>query len=126
MRRPRQRLIANLHGEPDPLRALAKITMMWDGLQAELEELVEMPPGNNQSSEQRADWLRRFEKIERNLAALGKDGAAVEKHCTATEDELQAAIDIHLKEGGDVLFAAWGTELALKQRKANAALDPIS
>ena len=86
--RPRQRLIANLHGEPDPLRALAKITTQWDSLRAQLEELVEMPPGNNQSSEQRTDWLRRFEKIERDLAALGKDRAAVEKHCMATEDEL--------------------------------------
>jgi hypothetical protein len=72
--RPRQRLIANLHGESDPLRALAEITMMWDGLQAELEELVEMPPGNNQSSEQRADWLRRFEKIERNWPLSERTG----------------------------------------------------
>jgi hypothetical protein len=79
--------------------------------------LATAPPGRHRASA-RPRNLRRFEQIERNLAALGKDGAAIEKHCTATEDELQAAIHLHLEEGHNVLFAAWVSELALKQRTA--------
>ena len=36
--RPRQRLIANLHGEPTPLRALAKLIVLRDTLHGELKE----------------------------------------------------------------------------------------
>jgi hypothetical protein len=46
--RPRQRLLANLHGEPTPLQALAKLTVQWDVLHGEMEELLaEVGQANN-------------------------------------------------------------------------------
>jgi hypothetical protein len=36
--RPRQRVLTNLHGEPDMLRALAKLAIMHEGLSEQRKE----------------------------------------------------------------------------------------
>src|SRR5262245_25762544 len=38
--RPRRRILANMHGEPDTLRALAKLAVMRSRLSKEWDELI--------------------------------------------------------------------------------------
>jgi hypothetical protein len=60
--------------------------------------------------------LKRMSKVERDLAAIQRDGAAIKKHCTATAAEIQTAIKAHKREQYDAKCLALGVEYALKER----------
>jgi hypothetical protein len=62
--RPRQRRLANLHGEPDPLRALAKLAVQRDALRKERDALA--------AEAVHAD--RFYETISSNALAAGPGG----------------------------------------------------
>jgi hypothetical protein len=151
--RPRQRLIANLHGESTPLKALAKVAALRDALRKEKEGLAGEAVHANQFYEvvtqntlhghrynaaerkdidrlmrQRERSLTRLARIERDLAAIQKDGVSIKKHCTATPDEIQAAIKAHEKERRDAEALVLGIEVVTQGqlRKAKAAFRRLS
>ena len=87
---PASAALANLHGEPTPLQALAKLTVQWDVLHGEMEELLaEVGQANNdetasiterdKADRHRLQLLERIVQVEKLLATVGKDGAAIEQ-----------------------------------------------
>jgi hypothetical protein len=99
---PRQRVLANLRGEPDVLTALAKLAARRDALRKEREVLAAdkacadafVPPFDKLDSfnRMRDRLLKRIAKVDAALVAIQKDGAVIKKHCSAAPDEIQAAI----------------------------------
>jgi hypothetical protein len=67
--------------------------------------------------------LRRFTKVEDALTAIEKSGAVIRKHCTATPDEIQAAIKAYKKKLRDAESLVLGLEFArvapLQEAKAS-------
>jgi len=64
---PRQRILANMHGEPDTLRALAKLAAMREALRQERDWLA-------QQAADASDWYAK------NVEALSDEGAGL--RCT--------------------------------------------
>jgi hypothetical protein len=150
--RPRQRLLANLHGEPDTLSARAKLAVRRKALQTELAALrqdeVDTDPyyraftegvlaGRQYSAaerkkidpllRQRDRLLARITAIEAALAVIKKDGAIIQKHCDASPAEVQEAIKRFQKKFDDAETLSLGLEYALQQSKeAKAKLRRLS
>jgi aspartate ammonia-lyase len=144
--RPRQRLLANLHGEPDTLSALAKLAARRDDLRKEQDKLaadkvhadkfyeivtLNTLQGAQYSGEEREEidtlmkqrerLLKRMAKIEADLATIQKDGAAIKKHCSATADEVQAAIRAYKEKLQDAEYLVAGMEFGLLQMQLTEA-----
>jgi hypothetical protein len=138
--RPRQRLLANLHGEPDTLRALAKLAARREVLRKEREVLGKEAGYANQFYEtvthnalhghqydadqrkevdgllkKRERLLQRLARVDRDLATIERDGAVINKHCTATADEIQDAIRTYKEELHRAECLVLGSEFALQQ-----------
>jgi hypothetical protein len=151
--RPRQRLLANLHGEPDVLKALAKLASLRDALRKKKEalaaEAIEADKfyeivtqntlhGHRYSTSERKEidrlmrqrelLLKRLRKIERDLVVIQRDGAVIKRDCTASPAEIQAAIRVHKQERHDAEALALGLQFAHQQqiRDAKAALRRLS
>jgi hypothetical protein len=115
--KPRQRTLANLHGAPDPMHALAKLAAQRDRLRKERAELEPDIPhlekfcetvtlatlnGHVFSPIERKEanslleackrLLKRIEEIDSRLAQIQKDGATIKRYCTASPDEIRAAV----------------------------------
>ena len=141
--RPHQRLLANLHGEPDTLRALAKLAAQRETLRKEREALAtdkmaadefyeivtqQTLHGHQYSDSERKEidglmkkrehLLRRLAKVEGDLATIQKDGAVIKKHCSATPDEIQAAVKAYKLELSDAEAQMLGLEFVYKEAKA--------
>jgi hypothetical protein len=63
-------------------------------------------------------------QINRELAAIERDGAVISKHCTASDDEIESAAEAHRKRFVDALNKFIG--LALARSKADALLRRLS
>ena len=118
--RPRQRILANLHGEPDTLRALVRLLHRRANLQKHREEQwVEAQSGKY--SKKLVAWF--FARIDADLSAMEKKLAVIAKHCTATADEIQAAIEEHKRALHDaeclVSGMAFINGMRLQEAKAN-------
>jgi hypothetical protein len=147
--RPRQRVLANLHGEPDALRALAKLASRRDALRKEQEAMaadavvanqfyevltLKTLQGHQYSTAKRKQidglmrdrdrLLKRMAKVEAELAAIQKDGVVIKKHCNATPDEVQKAIRDY--RGRSPHFGNEGCLGATTQRRAKAQLRRLS
>jgi hypothetical protein len=72
----------------------------------------------------RVRLLKRMSKVERDLAAIQRDGAVIKKHCTATAEEIQTAIKAHKREQHDAECLALGMEFVHKEqiKRAKAKL----
>jgi hypothetical protein len=141
--RPRQRLLANLHGEPDTLSALSKLAAQRETLRKEREALAtdaieankfyeivtqQTLHGRQYSAPERKEidglmrkrehLLRRLAKVEGDLTTIQKDGAIIKKHCSATPDEIQAAVRAYQQKCSDAEAQMLGSELFYKQAKA--------
>jgi hypothetical protein len=134
--RPRQRVLANLHGEPDTLSALAKLAARREALRAELEPLRQYKADASEfyavfkaqgyqgtpselDKVRCAKWLvTRITKIEADLAVIHKDGVAIKKHCNASPDEIQAAIRTFKAKLHDAECLKLGMEFALTERSS--------
>jgi hypothetical protein len=61
-------------------------------------------------------------RIEADLTIIQKDGVAIKKHCSATADEIQAAIQAYRAKQSDVealvLGMEYGLQIQLKEAKA--------
>jgi hypothetical protein len=83
---PRQRLIANLHGEPDTLSALARLEF-------------QLNHWRNRRDKKRAEgtiFSKRSDIVfGRFLATIEDEISTIKKHCSATSDEIDAAIKAH-------------------------------
>jgi chromosome segregation ATPase len=151
--RPRQRVLANLHGETDLLKALAKLAAQRADLRKEREKFLADYPhmeqfyatvtqntlhGRKYSAEERKDidrlmrqrkrLLKRFTTIENALATIEKEGGVIKKQCTARADEIQAAIQAHKKEVKDAEAHVLGMLLMESHRsqKAKRALRRLA
>jgi hypothetical protein len=143
--RPRQRVLANLHGEPDALSALAKLAARRDALRKEQEALAEEAVAAEQFYETvtlntlhghqystaerkeidgllkaRARLLKRRAKVAAELAAIQKEGVVIKEHCTATADEVQAAIRAYKQKLHDAEVLALGMEYVQRQQLKEA------
>jgi hypothetical protein len=145
--RPRQRLLANLHGEPDTLSALAKLAVRRDDLRKEREALAADEVGADKFYEaitlntlqgrqynaqerkeidtllrQRDHLLARIAKVEADLATIQKDGLVIKKHCSAAPEQIQDAIKAYRAKRDDaealVLGMECGLQIQLKEAKA--------
>jgi hypothetical protein len=87
--RPRQRLLANLHGEPDIVSALAKLEFRWDNLSKQKDEWAE------DQARSEDDELMAAEFFGDRLAATENEISVIKKHCSATPGEIQVAIAAH-------------------------------
>jgi hypothetical protein len=131
--RPRHRLLANLHGEPDPLRALAKLVVMHDALSEQRWEEHAEPSGSGAgfvlvTERALTKHNHRIVQIDRQLAVIERDMAAVNKHCTASDDELQDAIQAHMQKFTDTFHEVAGRGSAYRQqlKAAKARLRRLS
>jgi hypothetical protein len=121
--RPRQRILANLHGEPDPLRALAKLAVTHDALSEGREE-ERAEPSNEGAGfvlfTQRAltKYDRRIAQIDRQLVSVERDMAALIEHCRPSDDEFQEAVRRYKQEYCEAFEQVLGGSIALKQAKA--------
>jgi chromosome segregation ATPase len=114
--RPRQRILANLHGAEDALHALARLATQLDRLRKERKalepdikhaqrfyEIVTLNTlhGHIYSAVERKEidsllkarkkLLKRVAEIDLRLAEIQKDGAVIKRHCPATPEEIRAA-----------------------------------
>ena len=146
--RPRQRVLANLHGEPDLLSALAKLAAQRDDLQKEKAALtaeavdadkfyeavtLSSLQGKHYDASERKEidvlmrkrdrLLARMAKVEVDLATIQKDGVVIKQHCSATPDQIQKAIKAYKQKRSDAEALALGMEYVarsqLKEAKAN-------
>lgn len=144
---PRQRVLANLHGEPDTLQALAKLAARREALRKERDAVSDELVLANQIHEDikrgalgadrkkidrlwnfRDRMVTRLAKIEADLATIQRDGAAIRKHCTATGAEIQAAIRAFKQRYRDADSLVLGMEFVQREqlRKAKAKLRRLS
>jgi hypothetical protein len=146
-------LLANLHGEPDTLSALAKLAARRKALRTELDALRrdeidanqfynvftgKVLAGHQYSAAERKEidrllrqrerLLARITEIEATLAVIEKDGAVIKKHCDASAAEVQAAVHRFQKKFDDAEALSLGLEYALREqhRKAKAKLRRLS
>jgi hypothetical protein len=71
--------------------------------------------------------LARIAKIETNLITIQKNGVLIKKHCSATPDEVQAAIQAYKQKHYDAECLVVGTEFQFQNLKeANAKLRRLS
>jgi hypothetical protein len=140
--RPRQRVLANLYGCSSPLEALAKLALQRQRLRKEKADLapdleaaakfyehitLSALEGRKFSTEERRKidpllrkrkrMVRRAEKIDGLLSRIKKDGAVIQKHCEASQDEIQAAIRTHKESLERAESLALGFEFGLEQAK---------
>jgi hypothetical protein len=92
---PRQRVLANLHGEPSTLGALAKLAVTHDALSRERNEGAEPAqegPGFVLiASRALTKHNHRIAQIDRRLDAIEQEMAVIREHCTASDDAFQKA-----------------------------------
>jgi hypothetical protein len=128
--RPRQRILANLHGEPDLLSALGKLTAMRWTLLDQLEEPLEFFEDRREPTKGTGFVLHtaravakrnsRVAQINRHLDLIERDMAVIGKHCAASDKQIRAAAEAHKKR----FLAALGKRMALggATREADAKL----
>jgi hypothetical protein len=142
--RPRQRILASLHGEPDTLCALAKLAAQRAALREEKQALEQDAVAANQvyevvtqkalqghqyspSERQEIDFLltkrkyllKRIKQIEAALTVIQRDGVIIKKHCLATPEQIQDAVQAYKKRYSEAEALVLGAEFALKDAKAS-------
>jgi hypothetical protein len=135
-------VLANLYGEPDTLKALAKLAAQRETLRKERDGLAETAPqarywrdcmtqriadGNELGVEDERGrllanrLLKRLGQVEKALADIAKNGAVIKKHCKATSDEIQAAIRDYKAQLKDAEAEALAAQLAMVFRSDGKA-----
>jgi hypothetical protein len=92
--RPRHRILANLHGEPDVLSAIAKLARLRDALWDEQDDMVkevEEISGVDEKRQRVRHLLPRFDQIEATVPRIDREVAAIRKYCSATDEEFEVA-----------------------------------
>jgi hypothetical protein len=121
--RPRQRILANLHGEPDTLQALVKLAAMRDTLLERLEEEHAEPRNRGEgfvlvSERALTKHNRRLAQC-RQLTTIERDMAAIGKHLPPVSDaELRQAARRYMEDYCRAVKRVMGLAVALKQAEA--------
>jgi hypothetical protein len=106
---PRQRVLANLQGEPDVLSALAKLAVQQTMLEEEAAD--------------KCSW-KRWKQIKAALETIERDAPILAKHCSASDEAFQAAQEAYRKRGREAANSALGVAFAktqfLKEEKKEA------
>ena len=116
--RPRQRVLANLHGEPDTLRALAKLAVNHDLLLKQREEEHAEPDNRGAgfvlvTERALTEHSRRLAQLDHQLAAIERDMAVIDKHLLpASDDEFQQAVQRYKREFCEAFERAVGLAIA--------------
>jgi len=143
--RPRQRILANLHGAEDTLHARAQLAVNRDRLRKERKQLEPDIPhvekfyeivtlntlhGHRYSDEERKEidslmkarkrLLKRLAEIDTQLAEIQKEGAIIKRHCHASADEIRSAASAYAKKLYDEECYKLGLEAALGKIKLPA------
>jgi hypothetical protein len=138
-------VLANLHGEPDALSALAKLAARRDALRKEQQALAADAPhaeqfyeivttktlhGHQYSAAERKEidglmkdrdrLLKRMAKVEAELAAIQKDGVVIKQHCNATPEDIQKAVRDYKQKVREAEALVLGLEVALGQQRKDA------
>jgi len=111
---PRQRVLVNLHGEPDTLRAVARLTVRRTSLLAERKELASGKADNDGKVVSATEASEVIASIDTKLAALAREQAILEQHCTATSKRIQAATQAYQRELKDAALAVLGRMMQLR------------
>jgi hypothetical protein len=90
--RPRQRLLANLHGEPDVLRALVKAVRRFTDMQEFIKQQRVVAAEGDHDAKLVA---RYFAKLDAKLKAIEREIEVLSAHCTASDDDIRAATGEH-------------------------------
>jgi hypothetical protein len=135
-------MLANMHGEPD-----TKLAARRDALRKEREALAAQAVDANKFYENvtlnslhghkytaaerkkidglmkaRERLLKRMAKIDADLAVIQRDGVVIKRHCSASADEVQAAINAFKEKLDRAETMALGLEYAhrhaMKEAKA--------
>lgn len=139
--RPRHRVIANLHGAETLTVALGRLAAKRDQLREERAKLqtdrshaeqfyetvtLETLQGRVWMADERKQidpllkarkrLLKRLAEIDKQLLHIQREGAAIKKHCTASADEIRAAVAKHVKELHDAETLELGMKLARNAR----------
>ena len=121
--KPRQRVLANLHGCETLVKAIAKLAAQRQRLKAEkklldgeliwMEEFYQNITASalagakwnvadrkeiNKGLRQREQMLGRVSGIEKALKQIERNGNTIKKHCTASAEEIQAEIKEYKNE----------------------------
>ncbi len=149
--RPRQRVLANLHGAETALDALARLAAQRQELRKERAELApevksaeevykivmtSTVAGHKYSKDERKDidhllrarkkLLKRSDRVEALLAQIEREGAIIKKHCDASHGEIQAAIKVYQEELEKAQAGVMGAEFFLSRAKDDLRrLSPI-
>jgi hypothetical protein len=122
--RPRQRLIANLHGETTVVAALAKLSVYAEGLRIERTALIEELPAALDASGRPGALMvqskpgRELNAVTAKLAATEREMAVLVRHCQASDEEINAAAELHRKVLSDTARAALGAHYYAAQYDA--------
>ena len=112
--RSRQRILANLHGEPDILSALAKLAARRAHLR-NIQEIMAKEAANAGRGHSDAALLKRLQAVENQLATIERDGAIIKKYCNATSEEVEAAIAAYKTKHRDAEALVLGMEFATRR-----------
>jgi hypothetical protein len=119
------RLLANLHGEPDTLRALARLAVQQTSLLADRQALANGKAIDEEDELIDVTFARQLiADIDAELADLAREQAILKRHCTATPKEIQATAKAYQREHQNAANAAvgrmllWSLEKQLKKAKA--------
>jgi hypothetical protein len=104
--RPRQRIIANLHGAPDTLNALVRLAYQRESLLKHKQD--ELANASQYSKKVTAQFCA---AVDRDLKRLQKTIDTIEQHCTASAGEIRAAYKQYRKQLHDAEAKAYGTLL---------------
>ena len=123
MGRPRQRVLANLHGEPDLTRALAKLVTLHELLLKQRSGEHVEPSGNGEgfvlvTDRALTEYNHHIVQIDRRLAAIERDTVVINEHCAANDDELLEAMQLYKEEYCKAFEQSMGLAIARKQADA--------
>ena len=153
--RPRQRVLANLHGAETALDALARLVAQRQELRKERAELApevksaeevykivmtSTVAGHKYSKDERKDidhllrarkkLLKRSDRVEALLVQIEREGAIIKKHCDASPGEIQAAIKAFQKQLAEAEMLMLGAEFGLLRAKSRlrqlSAIEPAT
>jgi hypothetical protein len=126
--RPRQRLLANLHGEPDVLRALARLSLQRMQLLEERHELK--TKGVASVLDEDDEWLQTrtpaslqrelIQRIDAQLPEVDAELRILKRHCPANAEQISAAIEAYRRELETALAMAMGAILVTGQHETAA------
>ena len=113
--RPRQRLLANLHGESDTLNALAKLAARRKALRTELDALRQDEVGADQASSKVVEHLQLAEQELARVSHIARQTLGFYRESTSPAS-------VHIPTLIESVLALYANKLLTKQIKTQLAV----